>query len=75
MLTTIIPLTNIIDDSYIGCNAGISNDTTDIQCIKCSVNSAKNNFKVDAMGYYGSNGFVLRNNTSAYIVFKIEGAY
>lgn len=75
ILTTIIPLTNILGDAYIGCNAGLSNDTTDIQCIKCSVNSAKTEFKVDAMGYYNTSGFVLRNNTNSYLVFKIEGAY
>ena len=77
ILTTIIPLTTLVSgvDSYIGCNAGLSNDTTDLQCIKCSINSTKTDFEVDAMGYYGTSGFTLRNNTSSYIVFKIEGVY
>jgi hypothetical protein len=77
ILTTIIPLTNLFPgvDSYIGCNAGLSNDATDLQCIKCSVNGTKNDFEVDVMGYYGTSGFVPRNNTHAYVVFKIEGVY
>ena len=79
IMTTIIPLTShnitLITSSYLGCNTGLSYDTTDLQCIKCSVNSGKTDFTVDAIGLYNTSGFSLRNETDGYFVYKIEGVY
>ncbi len=79
ILTTIIPLTShnitLITGSYVGCNTGLSYDTSDLQCIKCSVNSSKTDFTVDAIGLFNTSGFSLRNETDGYLVYKIEGVY